>query len=147
MRPEAASCMTTRTRRMTPQRTAILAELRTAIDHPTAAELHRRLRQHLPRLSLGTVYRNLDVLAGQGHVTRLVSRDAQTRYDGMPATHDHVRCLGCGVIVDIPEVLLADTPTLPEGFVVDLRQLEFLGTCADCRAAERSRTLPALEQP
>lgn len=123
-------------RRLTAQRAEILAELRAAHDHPTAAELFARLRPRLPRLSLGTVYRNLDVLAAEGLVARLTGQGAETRWDGMVAAHDHARCRGCGAVADVPAARLADAPELPAGFVAEGRRFEYTGLCAAC-AAER----------
>ena len=71
--------MSAHARRQSPQRVEILAELRLAQDHPTAAELHDRLRPRLPRISLGTVYRNLDVLEAEGLVAKLAGSGAQAR--------------------------------------------------------------------
>jgi Fur family ferric uptake transcriptional regulator len=125
------------TRRMTAQRAEILAELRAADNHPTAAELHERLRRRLPRLSLGTVYRNLDVLASEGLVVRMAGAGAgaEARFDGMPDPHDHARCRCCGAVADIPGAAPLDAPVLPAGFVVESRRLEYLGVCAGCHAA------------
>lgn len=127
--------MSAQARRMTPQKAEILAELRAAHDHPTAAELYERLRPRLPRLSLGTVYRNLDVLAADGLVAKLAGRGAEARYDGMPEAHDHARCRCCGAVADIPAVPLAGPPALPDGFALEGRRLEYTGTCAACRAS------------
>lgn len=127
---------------MTPQRLEILAELRAAHDHPTAAELYERLRPRLPRLSLGTVYRNLDVLAAEGLVAKLAGPGAEARYDGALDAHDHARCRCCGAVVDIPAVGLAGPPELPAGFMAEGRRLEYTGTCAACRAAGRIRPVP-----
>lgn len=139
------------TRRMTPQRAEILAELQAAHDHPTAAELYERLRPRLPRLSLGTVYRNLDVLAAEGLAAKLAGHGAEARYDGMPAPHDHARCRCCGAVADVPVQGAGGmpaqgapaTPVLPPGFVLESRRLEYLGVCAGCRAAGHDMRPPA----
>ena len=122
-------------RRMTPQRAEILAELQAARDHPTAAELHERVRRRQPRLSLGTVYRNLDVLAVEGRVIRLPG-GGEARYDGAPDPHDHARCRCCGIVADIPAQAFAGEPGLPAGFRVEGRRLEYVGVCAACLAAD-----------
>jgi Fur family ferric uptake transcriptional regulator len=126
--------MSATARRMTPQRAEILAELRAAHDHPTAAELYDRLRPRLPRLSLGTVYRNLDVLAAQGLAAKLAGNGAEARYDGMIDPHDHARCRCCGAVADIPSQGGDGAIELPEGFLVECRRLEYVGLCAGCRA-------------
>jgi len=135
--------MTAPARRMTPQRAEILAELRAANDHPTAAELYDRLRPRLPRLSLGTVYRNLDVLAAEGLVAKLAGSGAEARYDGMPDPHDHARCRCCGAVADIPSQGGGGAPELPQGFLVESRRLEYLGVCAVCRATANAGSLTA----
>lgn len=137
--------MSDHNRRMTPQRTEILAELRAAHDHPTAAEIHERLRPRLPRLSLGTVYRNLDVLAAEGLVAKLAVSGAEARYDGMPEPHDHARCRCCGAVADVPSRSLAGPPALPDGFLVEDRRLEYIGVCAACRP--KSEAAPAAASP
>lgn len=139
--------MTAPARRTTPQRAEILAELQAAHDHPTAAELYERLRPRLPRLSLGTVYRNLDVLAAEGLVAKLAGQGAEARYDGMPEAHDHARCRCCGAVADIPAVPLGGRPALPEGFALEGRRLEYTGTCAACRAAGAGGAGPPAGQP
>ena len=55
----------------------------------------------MPKISLGTVYRNLDLLARLGMIQRLEMAGAETRFDGTVRPHNHVRCLGCGRIDDL----------------------------------------------
>ncbi|MBM4130750.1 transcriptional repressor [bacterium] len=129
--------MATPTRRSTRQRAEILAELRAAHDHPAAAEIHERLRARLPRLSLGTVYRNLDVLVADGLITKLAGFGGEVRFDGRLTPHDHAWCRRCGAVTDIPAVPLAGRPHLPDGFALEGRRLEYTGTCAACGAAGR----------
>ena len=57
--------------RMTQQRQVILEELRLCRSHPTADELYSRVRRRLPRISLGTVYRNLETLAERGLIRKM----------------------------------------------------------------------------
>ncbi len=122
--------------RNTRQRELILAELRKSLAHPTAAELYDLVRRRLPKISLGTVYRNLDLLARMGIIQRLEMAGAETRFDGAVRPHDHIRCAGCGRIDDVtgPPVDLA-----PErgrelgGYQVLGHRLEFVGLCPQCR--------------
>ncbi len=121
--------------RMTPQRRMILQELRAIRTHPTADELHARIRNRLPHISLATVYRNLDLMARSG-VIRKIEGGAQSRYDGMIDLHYHVRCVHCGCVEDIhaPGVMV-DMRAVegPPGFRVLGHHLEFVGECARCR--------------
>jgi len=121
---------------MTKQRRAILDELRRERHHPTASELYSRLRNRLPRISLGTVYRNLAVLSREGVVRRIESPGEETRFDGSDEEHDHIRCVSCGRVDDVlgtPAAL--DEGRLPElaGYEVLGHRLEFFGVCPECR--------------
>ena len=119
--------------RKAPRRTEILAELRAAGDHPTASELHRRLRLRLPSLSLGTVYRNLEALAAEGLVGKLAAPGCATCYDRTTDVHDHARCRRCGAVADIERSGPAPAPELPPGFALETWNLEYTGVCARCR--------------
>ena len=88
--------------RVTRQRTVILEELRKLTCHPTADELCDIVRRRLPHISLGTVYRNLDHLAEEGIVLRLDMAGKSKRYDGNIQPHQHVCCIYCGRVADVP---------------------------------------------
>ena len=72
--------------RMTSQRRVILEELAKVATHPTADELYQQVRRRLPRISLGTVYRNLEVLASAGKVSKVCPADRQRRFGAVPAS-------------------------------------------------------------
>lgn len=121
--------------RMTKQRATILAELRNLTSHPTADEIYSLVRQKLPRISLGTVYRNLELLTETREVLKLEYAGFQKRFDGNIHDHQHVRCIVCGKVADVEH--LAETPQLPEdaqvpGFTVLSARVEFFGVCRDC---------------
>jgi Fe2+ or Zn2+ uptake regulation protein len=82
------------------QRALILSFLRASEEHPTAAQTHAALRRKLPSLSLGTVYRNLEVLVSEG-VVEEVPAAGGARYDGNPKPHHHFICERCGAIDDL----------------------------------------------
>ncbi|MBO5280444.1 MAG: transcriptional repressor [Clostridia bacterium] len=87
-------------RRFSPKREAILQNLRSRFDHPTAQQVHAALQESLPNLSLATVYRNLGELAEEGTILSLTV-DGETHYDGHLAPHYHLACVKCGVIEDV----------------------------------------------
>jgi Fur family transcriptional regulator, ferric uptake regulator len=130
--------------RDTRQRRVMLEELRGLTSHPTAAELHEITRRRLPRIGLGTVYRNLELLSREGMIGKLESGSAEARYDGNSEPHHHLHCLHCGRIDDA-RVPLAE-PVRPvdddfEGYEILGHRLEFFGICPKCReqaATERS---------
>ncbi len=127
-------------RRKSQQRDIVLEELRAAASHPTARQLYDRVRQRLPHISLGTVYRNLDLLCGCGEARRLVT-DGEARFDADTSHHDHLRCVRCGAIVDLPGSLDKTGPgELDEmaGYEIIGYRLEYLGICPACRKKEQS---------
>ena len=137
-----------RKRRNTPQRITILEQLRARFDHPTAAEIYGTVRTRLPRISLGTVYRNLDVLHEDGLIHKIEHAGSDTRYDGRLEPHDHVRCTSCGAMRDMPGNGTTTAPRpLPAapvaGFAIDGCRLEYYGLCRDCR----EHAWPSVQQP
>lgn len=122
--------------RNTRQRQLILEELRKLSSHPTAVGLYEIVRRRLPRISLGTVYRNLELLSQAGLIRRLEFTGAESRFDGNPGPHDHLRCIGCGRVDDIDELPL-ELPLAnddgPGGFEILGRRLELLGLCPACQ--------------
>ena len=121
--------------RMTRQRAVILETLRSVDTHPSADELYGMVRKKIPRISLGTVYRNLDLLVGGGAVRLLERAGMQKRFDGDLSTHSHVRCESCGRVGDIfepVEVPPVKSDAVP-GFTVARAEVEFIGLCDACR--------------
>jgi Fur family ferric uptake transcriptional regulator len=90
----------------------------------------------LPRISLGTVYRNLEVLHEDGRISRIEFAGTETRFDGKLEPHYHVRCTDCGRIEDIIQLNQDQVPSQPAelaGFQIEGHRLEYFGTCPDCR--------------
>ncbi|NNK14655.1 MAG: transcriptional repressor, partial [Desulfofustis sp.] len=82
--------------RLTPQRQVILEELAKVKTHPTANEVYDMVRKRLPRIGLGTVYRNLELMADNGMILKLEVGGSQKRFDATTDLHYHIRCTGCG---------------------------------------------------
>jgi len=96
------------------------------------------VRDKLPRISLGTVYRNLDLLVQQGTVRKLDLGGGQTRYDADLHPHYHLRCVACDCISDVhssgdvvDESALKKVAELDTEQVLGLR-LEIVGICRVC---------------
>jgi len=127
--------------RMTRQRRAILAVLEATREHPTADEVFRRVRQEVPRISLGTVYRNLDLLAHAGIIQRIDGAGAQMRFDANQRPHPHLRCVRCGRVDDAPiaqdESLIEELRRVTEYEITGL-SVEFTGICPDCQGQKES---------
>lgn len=88
------------TERKSKQRDAILNELTSRYDHPTAMELYMSVRAVIPNLSLGTLYRNLSKLEENNMLIRLPD-GATDRFDGNVNPHAHFKCSSCGKVYDI----------------------------------------------
>lgn len=89
--------------RKSKQRDAIIAELKSRYDHPTAMELFIAVREKIPNLSLGTLYRNLSQLEQSGMIIKIPD-GTQDRFDGNPAPHAHFKCNCCGKVYDIMSI-------------------------------------------
>jgi Fur family transcriptional regulator, peroxide stress response regulator len=121
---------------LTSQRAAVYEYLSGVNHHPTAEEIFLQIKDALPRISLATVYKNLEALAACGAITKLNYGDASARYDVRTDPHYHTRCLKCGRIWDLEasgnyELLTQIKPQA--GFKVEDYRLEITGLCRDCK--------------
>ena len=133
-------------RRNTAQRTVIMEELCATTAHPTAADLFEKVRHRLPRVSLGTIYRNLEVLHGEGVIQKLEFAGAEARFDANIKPHHHIRCTNCGCLRDLPPLRPGQEPALLQdqaGFRIEGFRLEYYGVCPDCRESEGPGAPPA----
>lgn len=123
--------------RLTPQREAVLSAARGSDDHPTARDLHARVREELPGVGVATVYRTLDLLRDHGLLLELqLGDDPVARYDANTGNHHHVVCTDCGAIGDVDIALPASVTQQAEqasGFEINAAELQFVGRCAPCR--------------
>ncbi len=117
------------------QREAILDFLKSRTDHPTADVVYANLRESDPKISLGTVYRNLSLLSDMGEIQKIVAGDGKEHFDGNTAPHDHFRCESCGRVLDLfhPSQEIDPVSQYPD-FKGRIRayQTIFYGTCPDC---------------
>jgi Fe2+ or Zn2+ uptake regulation protein len=128
--------------RMTQQRRVVLEELRKHNIHPTADVLYEMVRKRLPRISLGTVYRNLEILTELGEIQTLEVSGSQKRYDGNPNKHYHIRCINCGQVDDAPIAPLQQLEDELYGatvYTIMGHRLEFIGLCPRCSQNESIR--------
>jgi len=132
---------------MTRQRRAILDALHRLASHPTGDEVYRAARRRLPHISLGTVYRNLELLSARGIIRKLEVGGAQRRFDTGVEAHDHIRCLSCGRLDDVavkPRISDASLGRQLRGYQVLGHHLEVLGLCPECRTKRRGRNKDTL---
>lgn len=123
--------------RFTRQRAAVFSYLRSVDLHPTADQVYAFVRQHLPNISLATVYKALEALVDAGLAAKLADAEGPARYDCRSEAHYHLRCLKTGQVRDLatpfdPYLLNKLDPALVEtllqqGFHVTGHRLELLG--------------------
>ncbi len=126
---------------MTQQRQIILEELRKVDTHPSADQIYEMVRKRLPRISLGTVYRNLEILSESGEIQKLDLGCSLKRFDGVAEDHYHIRCLDCDRVVDAPpgsEVFISYELKGAADFKISGHTLEFVGICPACLIPPKS---------
>lgn len=123
--------------RITKQRQIILDELCSVTSHPTADVLYQMVRKRLPKISLGTVYRNLEIMSECGIIQKLDIGGTQKRFDAAPQVHYHVRCSKCGRVDDLdlpPDFNVEKAASRLTSFKILRHRLEFTGICPECQS-------------
>ncbi len=124
------------------QRDRILQLLRGADNHPAAPWLYNRLRKDFPDLSMGTLYRNLKILVGQGIIGKIDFGGAFDRYDPIVSPHYHFICDRCGTITDLAVPVdegLNERVRNFSGHRALRHRIEFFGICESCGEKTENR--------
>ncbi len=118
------------------KRNAILAYLRASKAHPSAENIFTDLKAQIPDLSMGTVYRNLNLFKQQGLAVSVATVNGVERFDGCTEPHVHFICSDCGSVFDLHEVhtpeSLKSAAAACAGGSIDSCQLSFTGKCRSC---------------
>lgn len=118
------------------KRNAILAYLRGTTAHPSAEMVFTDLKQEIPDLSMGTVYRNLSLFKQQGLATSVATVKGVERFDGNTEPHVHFICTDCDAVIDLMDMEVpASLKSIAEscvGGTVQSCQLSFTGQCKNC---------------
>ncbi len=121
--------------RLTTQRQIILEELGKVTSHPTANEVYDMVRKRLPRIGLGTVYRNLELMADSGIILKLEVGGTQKRFDATVTPHYHIRCSSCGRVNDIDIAVqehINEAAEAASNYKILGHHIEFSGICGKC---------------
>jgi Fe2+ or Zn2+ uptake regulation protein len=125
------------------QRELILETLRSSSKHPTAEELYGDLKKVMPNLSLGTIYRNLNLLADLKQISRLEGAGSNSiRYDARNDEHCHLICTVCNKIQDVDLEYFSPVDTTLQdklGFKVKEHGIVLKGICSDCVQENNTR--------
>ncbi len=134
--------------RKTRQRQVVLETLKETTAHPTADELYEEVREKMPRVSLGTVYRNLEILSTCGEIIKLDLGEGKKRFDARMDPHHHFRCTQCGRIYDLPfipvEGIMQEAARMSH-FKVTGIQIGFEGVCDACLGNEKKNTKEVMQ--
>lgn len=117
------------------QRESIKQFLMGRTDHPTAETIYENLRKEYPKISLGTVYRNLSLLTEIGEIQTISTGIGPDRFDGNAAPHYHFICKQCSRVIDLKMQGLEHINLLAQhGFSGSIEEhcVFFYGKCEEC---------------
>ena len=126
------------------QRERIFRAVAESTQHPTANMVYDALKTEMPRLSLGTVYRNLNQLADAGRLRKIPLADGSCRFDKTTNTHSHIVCESCGCVADVtlPSFTALEQAITDEtGYTLRSYDVVLRGLCKDCEQAVAGKTL------
>lgn len=120
--------------RRTRQLSAVYRVVCESHEHPSADDVYRRVRSEIPKISLGTVYRNLQKLVSQRQLRIVHTAHRIARYDAMVAEHDHFVCERCGAVLDLPSSGRSrdHLPLRRNGYRIRAQVRTLYGTCPKC---------------
>ena len=122
--------------RYSKQRQEVLNVVIESNDHPNAKMVYERVKKVIPKISLGTVYRNLNDLVSLNEIKRISIKDGNDRFDKTVSNHNHVYCITCGKVMDIDYTISNDDLEKIEkqtGFKITNSNFNIKGICNDCR--------------
>jgi len=123
--------------RKSKQKEAILRAVKSTTSHPTADWVYEKVREEIPHISLGTVYRDLKLLKQEGEVSEVSLTDTLSRFDGNTQNHYHFKCEQCAHISDVDEPVdeeINKRVAQKMGFKVSHHRLVFYGLCKECQS-------------
>ncbi len=110
--------------------------------HPNADWVYEQVKSEIPNISMGTVYRDLRLLANAGEIQQLDIVGTASRFDGNTKSHYHFRCERCGRIYDLDEAVdqsIEEKVARKTGFKITGHRLELFGLCSQCQATEKTQ--------
>ena len=120
---------------LTHQRVVIYGELLNLRSHPSPEAIYERVREQIPSISLGTVYKNIRAFLDSGLIREVSPHHGTLRLETNLDDHHHLVCTRCKTIVDLEDADLDPVRLrrkLPEGFHLERYKIELHGLCAAC---------------
>lgn len=132
------------------QRASIKEYLMSTADHPTADTVYLHVRKEFPRISLGTVYRNLNLLADMGEAVKITTPHGGDRFDGRTDPHYHVVCTSCGKVFDLKldSTYMQEINQLADKYFhgnIDSHTTLFYGTCQECIENKKEKKIQNID--
>lgn len=117
------------------QRQAMLDILHNTRSHPTANDIYLKMRESDPKISLGTVYRNLSLLTENGIIQRIDTEHDSVHYDGFTHPHYHFVCNKCRQVMDIEIAQINVDKEVETKYECSVsgHSLIFYGVCKNCQ--------------
>ncbi len=119
--------------RNTIQRNLILDIINNSCEHLTAEEVYEIARKSISNISLGTVYRNLNILVELQKIRKIKTFDGKDHYDKLHIKHNHFICLKCNKIFDIHETFDFNRKSIPNDFEIVNYDITYSGYCNECK--------------
>ena len=121
------------------QREVILNTLKENVVHPTAEYLYAKIQEKDPKISLATLYRNLNQLTENGIIKKIDGLETSSHYDHNTHEHYHFICTKCRRVFDIDAEVAPELIRRTEektDFLIENHDIVFSGICKECRGVE-----------
>jgi Fe2+ or Zn2+ uptake regulation protein len=125
------------------QRQVIYEAVVSSREHPTPEWIYEQVRQRIPSISLGTIYKNVRTFLEAGVLREVTIHHGSQRLESNMTPHHHLVCSSCKAIFDIDESAVEPVQfpksELPAGFSIQQCRVEFVGLCKSCQSAQRKK--------
>jgi Fur family transcriptional regulator, peroxide stress response regulator len=122
-------------RRKSRQREKIYAIIKNSTEHPTALAIYEALKKVMPKISLGNIYRNINILIEEARIKSSEFGSDIEHYDAMADKHYHFICQKCKKIIDfllpLQNDIIKNAQQNTKNIIKD-HTIQFFGICEDC---------------
>ena len=125
--------------RYSKQKSIILNNVLERCDHPSCEDVYLSVKKIIPNISLGTVYRNLNILADNNQIKRIHMPIGSDRFDKTVNYHAHFHCVKCNSVIDINDLNLSalyDSLENDNHILILSHDIVFTGICDSCKRKE-----------
>jgi Fur family peroxide stress response transcriptional regulator len=122
---------------VTYQRLAIYRILLASDGHINPENIYKEIKKTYPNISLGTVYKTLDVFKEHKLVRKVNDIFSVAGYDLSTEPHHYLVCRKCKKLVDVPHQMVGEIKLNKEaknGFTIEEITVFFRGVCQNCFA-------------